>query len=556
MLASAISEIASLGAVLPFLGALAAPDGHTTRAVLQRLEPILGFLGLGPFAMLTLVFVVLSLIAGVLRLVLLRATTWLTFSAGADLSMNIYERTLYQPYAVHIARNSAEIVSGITTKTNAVMFDVLLPSLTIVNSTIVLVFIFTALVVIDPVVALGTSAFFAACYLGLARMTYAQLSADSKIIARAQTSTIKALQEGLGGIREVLVNGTQHIFCEQYSKADLAMRRAQGRNLFTSGCPRYVMEALGAVTIALLAFVLQKQGGLANALPTLGALTLGVQRLLPAFQQAYNSWSLIMGSKSSLEDSLLLLDQVRPVQGKQDTPLVLREAVTLEGVKFRYQTAGSWIVDIEQLRIPAGSRVGIIGPTGSGKSTLLDIVMGLLLPTEGKIYIDDTQLCQQNLGCWQRTVSHVSQSLYLADTTIAENIAFGVERKSIDIDLVHKAAKMAQIDQYVMSLSHGYDTLVGERGVRLSGGQRQRIGVARALYKQASVLVLDEATSALDTETERAVMQSITMLDRSITLLIIAHRLSTLRTCDFILNLEAGKIVRVLDDPNIIANLA
>ncbi|AVT78133.1 phospholipid-lipopolysaccharide ABC transporter [Rhodopseudomonas palustris] len=548
MLVGAVMEVISLGAVLPFLGALADPDGPTTRAAMSRLTAWTGVDPGNPILFLTILFAVTALVAGGMRLVLLRASTWLTFNAGADLSMEIFRRTLYQPYAVHVARNSAELISGITVKTNSVMFDVLLPSLTLLNSSVVLIFMVAALIAIDPVIALGSAVVFAGCYVLLASQTHIRLAADSQVISREQVNALKALQEGLGGIRDVLVNGTQTFFCQQYRGADLAVRQAQARNLFTSGSPRYVMESLGMATIALLALYLYSRGGLTAALPTLGALALGVQRMLPAFQQGYNSWSLIMGHQATLEDALALLDQPMPRGDSLRERLPFHKELRLDHVKFRYSSVQDWVLDIESLSIRRGARVGIIGTTGSGKSTLLDLIMGLLPPSEGKIWIDETEVTEDNVVAWRRSVAHVSQSLYLADSTIAENIAFGVPRHEIDRGRVSRAAEMAQIAGFIDGLSEGFDTMVGEQGVRLSGGQRQRIGIARALYKDATVLALDEATSALDNETEAAVMESIDALDRDMTLLIVAHRMSTLRGCDIVLSLENGRVTRVIAD--------
>lgn len=555
MLASAFAEIMSLSAVLPFLGALADPNGAPTQAFLARLEAWTGYRSAEPLGFLTTMFVTAALVAAAMRLLLLKATTKLTFSAGHDLSMDIYERTLFQPYSVHVSRNSAEIVSAITNKTNTVMFDILLPSLIIVNSALVLIFVFSTMLVIDPVVALGSAGFFALSYLVLARIAYSKLAADSTVIAREQTQTVRALQEGLGGIRDVLINGTQRLFCKQYRDADLALRQAQGRNLFTGGFPRYVMEALGTITIAGLAYFLYAQGGLISALPTLGLLTLGIQRLLPAFQQGYNSWSLIMGHQASLADALDLLDQKIPQRNETLLPILLQKEIRLEGVKFRYREDGPWILNIDYLCFPKGARIGIIGSTGSGKSTLLDLVMGLLHPSEGYLYIDEARLDHINVHAWQHGIAHVSQNLYLADSTIAENIAYGVDAAEVDMERVVRAAEMSHIADFIYELPDGFNTVVGERGIRLSGGQRQRIGIARALYKDASVLVLDEATSALDHETEVAVMESIESLRRDITLLIIAHRTSTLRDCDSVVTLKDGKIDSIIRDRVAIASL-
>jgi ATP-binding cassette subfamily B protein len=277
----------------------------------------------------------------------------------------------------------------------------------------------------------------------------------------------------------------------------------------------------------------------------LAALAIGAQRLLPALQQVYSSWAIIAGSHALLADTLELLDQPLPDEALQPAPppLVLEVEVRFDKVRFRYSAEGPWILDDLNLGIPQGSRVGIVGMTGSGKSTMLDILMGLLIPTEGAVLVDDQPISGPRLRAWQRTIAHVPQSIFLTDATVAENIAFGVPREEIDLQRVREAASRAQLADFIEGRPDGYDAFVGERGIRLSGGQRQRIGIARALYKQASVLVLDEATSALDNATERSVMEAIETLDRDLTILLIAHRLTTVRRCDTIVQLEHGRVV-------------
>jgi ATP-binding cassette subfamily B protein len=377
-------------------------------------------------------------------------------------------------------------------------------------------------------------------------MSRRRLHRNSQRIAYKQTQVVKALQEGLGGIRDVLLDGTQTIYCDTYRQADLSLRHAQGSNFFIGASPRPAMEATGMVLIAALAYALSRQvGGIATVLPVLGALAVGAQRLLPALQQIYGSWAGIAGNHTSLADTIELLDQPLPVEILQPTPapLLFQKDIQFRGVRFRYSEDDPWVLDGLSLVIAKGARVGFVGSTGSGKSTTLDLLMGLLTPTEGEILVDGQSISGIHVRAWQQTIAHVPQSIYLADTTLAENIAFGVPSDIIDLDRVQQAARQAQIADFIESSPEGYQAYVGERGIRLSGGQRQRIGIARALYKQASVLVFDEATSALDNSTEQSVMEAIEGLNRDLTILLIAHRLSTVRRCDTIVELEHGRVV-------------
>jgi ATP-binding cassette subfamily B protein len=326
------------------------------------------------------------------------------------------------------------------------------------------------------------------------------------------------------------------------------LRRAQGGNLFIASFPRYGIESLGMLLIAALAYVLAQQpAGIATAIPVLGALALGAQRLLPVLQQAYGSWTAMRASQATFQDALDLLDQPLPDHAGQlpPEPIGFHSELTLENVSFRYAPDAAWVLQDVNLTIPKGARIGFMGTTGGGKSTLLDVVMALLYPTRGMLKIDDVAITEANQRSWQVHIAHVPQAIYLADTSIAENIAFGVPPDQIDLARVCQAARQAQIAATIEGWPQQYQTKVGERGVRLSGGQRQRIGIARALYKQADVIIFDEATSALDNETEHAVMNAIDSLSKEITVLVIAHRLSTLRSCSIVVELSNGYVAKV-----------
>jgi ATP-binding cassette subfamily B protein len=547
MVASAVAEVASLGAVLPFLGVLTAPDKVFRYHLVARAAHAWGIDSPARLVLpLTVAFAAMAVLSGAMRLLLLWVSTRFTFAAGADLSMEVYRRTLYQPYQVHVARSSNEVISGIMNKVGGTVLGVLLPMMTLLSSMLLLVAIPVALVVIDPLVALAATAGFGAAYAVITWLSRRRLYYNSRRIADEQTRVLKALQEGLGGIRDVLLDGAQPMFCDVYRQADQLLRRAQGDNVFIAQSPRFAMEAVAMVLIALLAYAATREshGGVA-ALPVLGALALGAQRLLPALQQAFGAWASIAGSQAYLADTIDLISQPLPPEALEPlpAPLEFAHSIRFDAVRFRYALEGPWVLDGLSLTILKGARVGLVGATGSGKSTTLDLLMGLLKPTEGQVLVDDEVVSGTRARSWQRTIAHVPQSIYLADTSFAENIAFGVPPAAIDRQRVREAARRAQLAEFIESRPRGYDEFVGERGVRLSGGQRQRVGIARALYKNARVLVLDEATSSLDNTTERSVMEAIEGLDRDLTILVIAHRLTTVRHCDTIIELERGRVV-------------
>lgn len=546
--ATSVAEVIGIGAVLPFLGALMSPEKLFQSEHLQQIIVKLNISDPTKLLMpLTVIFIGASVMAGVMRLILLWAQTRLGHAIGADLSIQIYEKTLHQPYAVHASRNSSEVIAGISTKVNIVILNTVLPLIAATSSLLLFLGILTALILIDPVVALTAFLTFGAVYAVIMVMTRNQLKRNSKLISQEHGRVMKALQEGLGGIRDVLIDGTQSVYCKIYRSADLPLRRAQANNQFIGASPRFLIEALGVVMIASLAYVLtgQEEGAIA-AIPLLGGLAIGAQRLLPVLQQFYASWSSLRGSHASLNDVLTLIEQPMPDHAliKCIKPIQFSRFIRLENVNFRYSKKTPQVLKNINIEIEKGTMIGFMGTTGSGKSTLLDILMALFEPESGVLKVDETPINQQNLRAWQSQIAHVPQSIFITDTSITENIAFGVPLEEIDFERVRQAAQLANIADTIESWEHGFDTLVGERGVRLSGGQLQRIGLARALYKTAELIILDEATSALDNDTESAVMRAINGLGKDITVIMVAHRLSTLKDCDVIYELQDGQIVR------------
>ena len=548
MIGASFAEILSIGAVLPFLAVLTAPERIFQLPAAQPFIRAAGMTSASQLLLpLTITFGIAALLSGAMRLLLLWASTRLSFSTGADLSISIYRRTLYQPYAVHVARNSSEVINGISTKANSVIYSIILPLLTLCSSSIMLIAILMALLSLNPVIALAAFGGFGLIYAFIIKLTKKRQLINSQCMARESTQVIKSLQEGLGGIRDVLIDGSQGAYCQIYRNADYPLRKAQGNSAFIGASPRFGIEALGMILIAALAYLLARQpDGIAKAIPVLGALALGAQRLLPVLQQAYGSWSGIQGGQVSLHDTLELLDQPLPdyVDQPSAKPLPFWQQIDLSNISFRYTEQTPLVLSNLNFTIAKGSRIGFIGVTGSGKSTLLDIIMGLLQPTAGAIEIDAQPLSTTNNRAWQAHIAHVPQAIFLADSTIEENIAFGVPKGKIDLNRVKQAARQAQIADIIESWPKKYQTYVGERGIRLSGGQRQRIGIARALYKQADVIIFDEATSALDNETEQDVMEAIESLGNELTILIIAHRLTTLKNCTQIVKLADGGIKR------------
>ena len=549
MLVGTVAELLSLGMVLPFLGALTAPARVFAN---PWASPLVRGLGLTTpqqlLLPLTLLFGVAAALSGVLRLALVWCQTYLANAIGVDLGTQAYRRTLYQPYSVHTSRNTSELISALMTKINTIVYFIIIPVLTMVTSALVVLTVLAFMMYVDARLTGEISVAFGGLYLLVAYLTKRQLAVDGRRVTQGQNHVAQVVQEGLGGIREVLLDSLQEVYYRILERADRQMRRALSYITFMQTAPRPVIESFGLILIGMLAYSMStRRGGMTEALPVLGALALAAQRLLPLIQQGYAGWTAVLGGQASLGDVLDLLEQPLPAHSglPPPQPLPFRQQISVHGLHFRYQSDGPWVLRGVDLHIPRGTCIGFIGATGSGKSTLLDLVMGLLNPTTGTLRIDGIALNESNQRAWQVHIAHVPQVIYLADTTIAENIAFGARVEDIDRVRVRQAAERAQIADTIEAWAHGYDTVVGERGIRLSGGQRQRIGIARALYKQTDVIVFDEATSALDDVTERAVIDAVDSLGTDLTILMVAHRLSTLKNCDQLVELREGIIQRI-----------
>jgi ATP-binding cassette subfamily B protein len=546
MLLGTVAELMTIGAVLPFLALVANAE---TAGQLPLFRELAGLVDaktpdelLFAAAML-LIFAAVTAVA--IRLWLSRVILAFVLVLGHEIATSVFARMLRQPYAYYVTRNSSELLAS-QEKVQAVIWGVLMPGMQAVTAGVIAFAILTMLFLIDPFTATLAAVTLASCYVLVSFVVSRTLQRNSNLLAWSATQRIQTMQEGLGGIRDVLLEQSQEVFETKFKNVDYQYRRAQVINNFISLAPRYIVEGAGIVMLALLTlYIAGRAGGVVAAIPVLGALAIGAQRLLPLLQQAYNGWSAFAGNRQMLADVVALMQAPVVTSTPRDRakpPVPFKRDIALDQVSFKYQSRGYALSNVS-LTIAQGERVGLVGETGSGKSTLLDILMGLLDPTSGAALIDGEPLADRNRANWQAQIAHVPQTIYLADSSVASNIAFGEPDGAIDMDRVRDAASRAHIDEFIAGLPQGYDTSVGERGVRLSGGQRQRIGIARALYKQATVLVFDEATSALDGKVESAIIQSIFELERKLTLVMIAHRTTTLVGCDRIVRLAAGEIV-------------
>lgn len=553
MLSSSAAEVFSLASVLPFLAVLASPEKIWKIDAIRQLALNFGLTSSsGLILPVVVIFGVAAIVTASVRLLNVWLNGRMAAEIGSELSCEAYRRTLYQPYQVHVSRNSSMVITALQSQV-ASMVIMVNAILAMLSNAFVLAGLLTALILINAKIALISGGIFALSYGFIVLVGKRRLAENSKSVAKYSQLSLRALQEGLGAIRDVLLDNSQPVYIDTYRNSDRPLRLKISQSNFIGAFPRYIMEAVGLCLIAGVAyFMTRSTGALASSLPLLGGLALGAQRILPALQQTYSNWTLIRANKTDAESVLKALAQPLPkaLDSISIVPFEFQSQISFKDVCFGYEKNINLVVNNLTFQIRKGERVGFIGKTGSGKSTIIDLLMGLLEPSSGIITVDGNNMHSglgfAGLASWRTSIAHVPQTIYLADSSIAQNIAFGVPVLRIDMQRVRSAAKQAQISEFIESSPLGYNTNVGERGIRLSGGQRQRIGIARALYRQASILVFDEATSALDTVTEVAFMEAIEALAPQLTIVMIAHRLSTLASCDKIFELHKGSIRRVL----------
>jgi len=549
MLLSSFAEVISLATVVPFLGILTNPEDVMNMSFFKNFALLFEISNKSEFLFLiTLIFVLSAISSGMIRIFNIFLNGRLAAAIGADLSCEAYERTLYQKYETHLQRNSSSLISSMSKEIDRVITLVLNPLLQALTSLMITVGILITLFVINWYAALITSVSIIFVYLIASLANKRPLSKLGAQQVELQKKLIQNVQEGLGSIKDVILNTMQPVHVNIFSKAVNPLKRKEAQAIFLNHYPRLIIEPVGLSLIAILGFILVRNGELEKAIPTLGALALGSMRLLPMAQRLYEGWSYPQNGKASLSNILDLLDQPLNKEELLSNKKIFsfKENILFKNVCFSYSSNSIEVISNLNFEIKKGEKIGIIGETGSGKSTIVDLIMSLIVPTSGQILIDGKDLNETKnssiIRKWKSSIVHVPQSIYLTDNSIAENIAFGISPKAIDFERLKIAAKQAKIYSFIQSLPNKFQTNIGENGVLLSGGQKQRLGIARALYRDANILILDEATSALDNFTEKSIMDSIDKISDSLTLIMIAHRLSSLKSCDRIFELKGKKL--------------
>lgn len=539
-----IIELLSVGAVFPFIMVV---SGQTEKFANPYLKIFFDFFNINTannlIIITTLMFSGLIIMSGLIRLYILKKSSTLAFNIGSDIGVKLYESVLNRKYSYHLTKNSSEIIDGIINKANGISYNIFFPALSAICSIITLLCLIFAGAFFAPFQTAIVIGCFLITYYLLVNFNSHPLKRESAVAAKNSSLLIKTIQESLGSIRDIIIDQSQTLHLEKFKKLDQNLRNALSHFLFLGNSPKIFVETFGILIIITSIYLLTiYYGGITDLIPFIALVALAFQRTLPLMQQIFNSWSTIASFQSSLFDVLQMLKVQSERINFQE--LSFNNEIEIKNISFHHEGKLNLIFKNSSMLIKKGERVAIIGETGSGKSTLLDIIMGLLPVTSGKILIDGVSLTERNVRSWQDNISHVPQSIYLINDSIAANIALNVNSSAICYESLRKAAALAGISDFINSLTNGYQTIVGENGCTLSGGQRQRIGIARALYKGANLILLDEATSALDEVTEFHVMESIKNLESRITLIMVTHRTKLLDNFDVVYKLSAGTFHR------------
>lgn len=547
---TSIAEFISLASFYPFLSILANPK------ILKEITLINNYILFFKIQNdqlllihITSIFCIAVIFAAIVRLSNLWLGLKLSALIGNDIAKLAYRKTLYQRYEVHINRNTSEYIAALTNEIDATT-NSLNAFLQGITSLLIFLSLLSFILFINWRISLIAALIFSSIYFLMGKSLNNKLRENSKIQVDSNKLIIKEIREALSSIREVILDGTQELYLHYFGKVDRRLKLSLANTNFIAIFPRFSVEAVALVTISVIAFFLSRDPiNKSNLFPVLGALALGSQRLLPALQQVYTNWTIIKGYEKSLSIVLDLLSQpLEKYSFNKDSRNYFKKLV-LKDISFSYEGSNEKVLEKINLEILKGEKLGIVGESGGGKSTLLDIIMGLLPPTKGQILLDEKDIYnssnQEILYSWRNNLSHVPQNIFLADSTFVQNIALGVPFDEINFKQIKYAAEKAQISKFINSNQKKYNTYIGEDGIKLSGGQRQRIAIARALYKNSDLLILDEATSALDLKTERDFMNSVNILSNKMTLIIVAHRLSTLKDCDRIIKIRKGRIDKI-----------
>jgi ABC-type bacteriocin/lantibiotic exporter with double-glycine peptidase domain len=552
-MAMAFSTVSGIAAIAPFFAVLGQPELIDHNALLHWAYAHGGFSSKRGFVVaLGIAFIAVMLIANLINVLGSLATGRLALRIGTELQTTLFAEYLSRPYSFHVRANGTTLINNILHETGKVTNGILRNAFMLVTNLVTATFIIIAILLVKPMIALAMSAGLAGGYALIYVVLRNRLLQLGQTQSRSAREQAQILHESFGAIKEIIVLQAQNFFRGRFERASKSFARAAAHSQVAAQNPRHLMECIAAVGLVGLALVLGgRENGVGPWLGQLTFLTFAAYRLLPTLQLVFAASVNIRADRAGL--ALIAPDLLRARAATHTTlanftrtdciwQVRPQQEIRLEEVSFRYAPDQPWALRGVSLRIPARAAVGIVGVNGSGKTTLVDVIVGLLVPSEGRVEVDGTTLDEANREAWQSRIAYVPQNMFLLDSSIAQNIALGIPAADIDRRRLLEAIRMAQLDEFIKTLPAGYDHRVGERGIQLSGGQRQRIGIARALYRDATVLVFDEATNALDGLTEQELMATLGSLRGRYTTILIAHRMTTVLSCDIIFELGNGKI--------------
>ena len=545
MLISSIAEVISIGSVIPFIKALTDPELVMNYSFLQ---PFFVFFNIRSSSELllpvSLFFSSMVLLAGVIRIIFLYYINKFSFSVGLDLGALAYKKTLFKNFLDHTDTSSSKVISIITQKIQLTIFNILIPILNIINSIILGFAIFITLFIFNPLLSISCLLFFGGTYFLFNFFTKKRKLQDSVISSKSMNKTIKILQESLNNIRNIIIDNSYDEYLSLFKKTDRDLKQAQLSISFFSQFPKFIIESIGIIFIIMIAIYLySKNNNISDVLIPIGVLALSAQKLLPLLQKIYHSWYVIKSSFHAFSELIDLLDS-SDKNKKPTKQFSFNKRICLNNISFKYKNNNNYVLQNISLEINKGDVIGIIGETGSGKSTLVDIILGLVPPSSGSISIDGHDVNFEKHLFSLKNVCYVPQNIFLSDSSVKSNIHFG-HNCDLSINKVIKSCKKANIHDHIMTLENQYESEIGELGSRLSGGQKQKLAFARLFYKNFNFIILDESTSALDTKTEELLIKEINQFSKNKTIIMIAHRISSLKNCNKILEVKNKKITTI-----------